>query len=123
MLEELIFLLVFVPMFAVGAAGAVLSLLRSNRRARHRVCLDNIDRLERELEIVPKPPSTIRYLNDRVSPYYQLGSGAWSRKEHDRDRRALAEYLKIVDDLPAPPEPKPHFLEYKDGAEYDWKST
>jgi hypothetical protein len=110
-IEFLPFLFVglIVPLFVL--AGARMETGKRQRIARHKACLANTDRLERELGIAGMKPyePSIRY----------LGHGQFMATGGNGTTIALpsakVEYQKLLADM----EPPPHFLQYEDGAEVD----
>lgn len=121
-------IVVLIPVCAIG--GVRLVERGDARRLRHRKCLAEIDRLERELGIAGKTPyePSIRYLGKgqfmatggngtTISQFPVPTMQEIGRSSRSSGRR---EYLELLDEMTeAIVEAKPHFLEYLDGAEVD----
>lgn len=96
---------VVVPLLAF--AGFHLVERADARRLKHRQCLANIVRLERELGIAGAEPYVPR-LFSTMSQFPRP-------KMEEIGRSDKGEYLKLLADM----ESVPHYLEYQDGAEVD----
>lgn len=90
------------PLLAFG--GVRLVERGDERRLKHRQCLANIVRLERELGIAGAEPYVPHLFSQFPVP-----------RMEEIGRSGKVEYQKLLDDM----EPVPHYLEWKDGAEVD----